>query len=408
MSRLRIAVTGLAVTYPFGGVFWDYVQYVLGCFHLGHDILYIEDTGQWVYDPDAGTFVENGSRNAASFASHLSLLEPGLANCWFYRDGSGACYGRSWADVVEYCRHADLFIHLSASCWMRDEYMRAARVAFVDSDPMYTQKPLAATESELDQRDREYLTLLGRHARHFTFGENVGKSDCLIPQGPFQWMPTRQPVVLDAFLGHEVPVQSRRRTLTTVASWEPSQDGPVVAGRKYYGKSAEFERFITLPQGLALPIEVAMSGRAPAGRLAESGWGLRDPLPVSRDPWVYREYLANSAGELSVAKHAYVASGSGWFSCRTACYLALGVPAIVQETGFSQNIPCGEGLFSFSTIEDAQEAVEAVASRPEIHASAAREIAREYFDSGRVITRLIHEVYSASAAPISSTQSGAH
>ena len=108
MERLRVAVTGLAITYPFGGVFWDYVQYLLGLQRLGHDVLYIEDTGRWCYDPGEETFFENGARNAATFREHLTRLEPALADRWFYRDGGGADYGRPWDEVVDFCATAEM------------------------------------------------------------------------------------------------------------------------------------------------------------------------------------------------------------------------------------------------------------------------------------------------------------
>src|SRR5215831_16541466 len=228
-ERLRIAVTGLAATYPFGGVFWDYLQWALGFARLGHDVLYVEDTGQWVYDPVAGTFVESGERNAALLAETLKVFGPVLAERWFYRDGTGQTYGWRWPDVVEFCRTADLFIHISASCWMREEYFAASRVAFIDSDPMYTQASipdyLAGT---IDDAARSRVDMLRQHDVFFTFGENIGAPDCSIPEGLFDWIPTRQPVVLDCFEKLQVPVESRRRVLTTVASWEPSELGPVV------------------------------------------------------------------------------------------------------------------------------------------------------------------------------------
>jgi glycosyltransferase involved in cell wall biosynthesis len=112
---------------------------------------------------------------------------------------------------------------------------------------------------------------------------------------------------------------------------------------------------------------------------------------MSGDPWIHRHYLSRSLGEWSVAKNAYVAGRSGWFSCRTACYLALGVPAIVQDTGFGRAIPTGEGVLTFSTLEEATDAIERLASDPNRHARAAWEIAEEYFDSDKVLTRLIDE-----------------
>lgn len=386
---LRIAVTGLAGMYPFGGVFWDYLQYLLGLRRLGHDVLYIEDTGKWCYDPTAGTFVEDGGRNAAFLARHIAALDPDLAERWFFRDATGKTYGRSWNDVVSFCRSADLLLHISASCWMREEHFAAARSVLIDTDPLYTQASLLTGTTEEVRARVDWWKR--HHDVFFTVAENIGAPDCKIPTGPFNWIPTLQPVVLDCFDKAAVPVASRRRVLTTVASWEPTEKGPVVDGVAYGGKSLEFECFIDLPSRSALPLEVGLSGSAPTERLRAHGWMLRDGYEVSRDPWVYRDYLARSTGECSVGKNAYVASRSGWFSYRTACYLALGVPAIVQDTGFGSAIPTGEGLFTFTTPEEAQDAIERLASDPDRHAKAARAIAHEYFDSDKVLTRLIEE-----------------
>jgi hypothetical protein len=391
-SSLRIAVTGLAATYPFGGVFWDYLQYPLGLRRLGHDVLYIEDTGKWSYDPEAGTFVESGARNAALLAQQITRLDPELSDRWFFRDATGQTYGRSWTQVAEFCRSADLFIHVSASCWMRDEYFAAGRVAFIDSDPMYTQASVPDyVAGKIDDESRARVDMLRRHDVFFTFGENVNHSDCRIPKGIFNWIPTRQPIVLDCFSRAAVPVESRRQVLTTVASWKSAEGSRVVDGVTYEGKGVEFERFMDFPSRSSLPIELAMSGQAPADRLRAHGWKMTDAYSVSRDPWVYRDYLARSFGEWSVAKNAYVASRSGWFSCRTACYLALGVPAIVQDTGFQGTIPTGEGVFAFSTREEAAAAIDCVATDPERHAKAAHEVARQYFDSDKVLSRLVTE-----------------
>ncbi len=391
-TPFRIAVTGLAATYPFGGVFWDYLQYPLGLRRLGHDVLYIEDTGKWSYDPTAATFVEDGRINATYLAREIAALDPDLANRWFFRDATGKTYGRSWTDVVNFCRNADLFIHISASCWMREEYFAVARVAFIDSDPMYTQASvpdyLAGT---IDDEARARVDMLRRHHVFFTFAENISAPDCRIPKGLFSWIPTRQPVVLDRFEKAAVPPSSRRRVLTTVASWQPSENGPVVNGVTYSGKSVEFERFIHLPSRSALPIELAMSGRAPADRLRAQGWKLADAYGVSSDPWVYRDYLAHSFGEWSVAKDAYVASRSGWFSCRSACYLALRVPVVVQDTGFGGAIPTGEGVLTFNTLEEAADAIDRLAADPGRHAKAARAVAEECFESDKVLTRLVDE-----------------
>ncbi len=397
-NKLRIVVTGLAATYPFGGVFWDYLQYVLGFRRLGHEVLYLEDTGKWCYDPSAGTFVEDGRNNAAFLSAELHRLDPSLEGHWFYRDSTGKTYGRQWRDVVSFCRSADLFLHVSASCWMREEYFAASRVAFIDSDPMYTQASIPGyLDGSLDEEARSRVDTLLQHDVFFTFGENVGASDCRIPTELFRWIPTRQPVVLDCFRDHRIPVSARRRVLTTVASWEPSEKGPVVRGVAYGGKSIEFNRFMDLPSRSVLPLELAMSGRAPRDRLTAAGWGVRDGYEVSANPWIYRDYLADSLGEWSVAKNAYVLSRSGWFSCRTACYLALSVPAVVQDTGFGRFIPTGEGLFAFNTPEEAVEAISRIESEPERHAAAAAAVAAEYFDSDMVLRQLIEDAFSSSS-----------
>jgi hypothetical protein len=389
-NSVRIVVTGLAATYPLGGVFWDYIQYVLGFLRLGHDVLYLEDTGKWCYSPTQQTFVEGGEENARFLDQQLRRLDPRLSDRWTYRDSTGEVFGRSREDTLRFCREADLFLHISASCWMREEYYEAGKVAFIDSDPMYTQASVPRYESgnaEPDEIDR--IEMLKRHDTFFTFGENVGHEECRIPRGLFDWAPTRQPIVLDCFAPHQVPLSQRRPFLTTVASWEPTESGPVVDGRAYTGKSTEFERFMSLPSRSALPLELAMSGKFPRDRLEQNGWHVIDAYSVSRDPWDYRDYLARSFGEWSVAKNAYAASHSGWFSCRSACYLALGVPVVVQETGFSRVIPCGDGLFAFRTLDEAATAIEDVKSRSLHHRDAAIAIAREYFDSDRVLTQLL-------------------
>ena len=395
-SQARIVVTGLAATYPYGGVFFDYLQYALGFAALGHDVLYLEDTGKWCYSPSQGTFVERGDDNARHLGEAIHRFAPSLGDRWSFRDATGRVFGRSTDEVHAFCRQADLFLHVSASCWMREEYFAARTVGFIDSDPMYTQSSvpdyLAGTADE-DAADR--IEMLRRHDVFFTFAENIHGEDCVIPRGLFDWIPTRQPIVIDAFEPHRVPVGQRRKALTTVASWKPTEDGPVVAGRPYSGKSVEFERFVDLPRRSRLPLELALSGAYPSDLLVSHGWRLRDAYPVSRDPATYCRYLADSLGEWSVAKNAYVASRSGWFSCRSACYLALGVPVIVQDTGFGRALPTGNGILSFSNIDEAAAALEALADDPEGHAAAARQIASEHFDARVVLGRLLEQAMSS-------------
>jgi hypothetical protein len=395
-SRLRIVTTGLAATYPLGGVFWDYLQYALGFARLGHEVLYLEDSGKWCYDPELETFVESGRRNAAYFAHELPKLDPELAERWFFRDAAGQSWGWDWERVVEFCRDADLFLHISASCAMRDEYYAARRLAFIDSDPMFTQVGVPAYVAghlAADDPIRRRVDVARRHHVHFTFAENIRAPECRVPRALFDWRPTRQPILTECFKGPgiEVPFAERRSMLTTVMSWEQAETGPVVEGTAYTGKSREFRRFLELPRRAALPLEIAISGKAPRQELNAHGWRVIEARVVSGDPWTYRTYLARSFAEWSVAKNAYVESRSGWFSCRSACYLALGVPVVVQDTGFGCAIPNGTGVLSFATLDEAVAAIAAVVAEPARQARAAREIADQYFDARKVLPRLIED-----------------
>ena len=386
---MQIAVAGLAATYPFGGVFWDYLQYPLGFKRLGHEVLYIEDTGKWFYSPIESAFVESGERNAAALGRALARVDPELR--WFVRDAADHTYGQPWSEVVRFCEEADLFLNISGTCIMREEYRGVSCLAFLDSDPIYTQASVPGyIKGSLDAAARARVDSMRQHDVFFTFAENIGAPDCRVPTALFEWLPTRQPTVLSLFEHARVPLSTRRAVLTTVASWEPLESGPVVEGIRYFGKSVEFERFLELPLTSPLPLELALSAAAPRDKLQAHGWRLVDPLEVSRDPWDYLTYLAHSSAEWSVAKNAYVASRSGWFSCRSAVYLALGVPVIVQDTGFSRTLPTGEGILSFSTPEEALSAIHEIARDSERHAVAALEIAQEYFDSNKVLSQLLN------------------
>jgi glycosyltransferase involved in cell wall biosynthesis len=392
-------VAGFAASFPFGGVFWDYFHFVLGLKRLGHDVLYIEDTGKWCYDPRQQTFVESGARNVAYLAKQIAKLDPELSERWFYRDGAGATYGRPWSDVVEFCRSADLFLHVSGSALMREEYFAPRRVVFIDTDPIYTQASfIDALGAPTDDPERDFRrrTIL-RHHVFFTFAENIGRPGCTVPSGPFTWIPMHHPIVIEALGGAVVLLSERRRVLTTIASWEPAEKPVVLDGVTYCGKSVEYERLLGVPSMSPVPIELAMSGPAPYERLRAARWQIVDGYGASRDPWAYRDYIAHSFGEFSIAKNAYVQSRSGWFSGRSGCYLALGVPVIVQDTGFACALPTGDGILPFSTAEEARAAILRLLSEPERHARAASEIAREYFAADKVLNDLIDRALGAQA-----------
>lgn len=347
---MRIVVAGLAAAYPLGGPFWDYTQYVAGFRALGHEVLYLEDTGRWTYDPAQRRFVESGRVGAEWLARHLQ-------GPWFFRDAQEATWGVPWAEAAEFCRTADLFLNVSAAAILRDEY-RAARLALVDTDPGFTQG---------GPPDAPGWRTLREHDVHFTYGE------AFTPPGDLRWIPTRQPVLLPSV---EAP---RRPVFTTVGSWDRGGADPGL------GKSVVLLEYMALPSRVSQPLELALSGDFPVSEFEDAGWRLADAAAVSATPSAYLGYLAGSLAEWSVAKRGY--AGTGWFSGRTACYLTLGVPAVVQDTGWPG--PVGQGLLTFSTPAEAAACVEEVAAHRARHAAVARELGLAEFGYERVLEELL-------------------
>jgi hypothetical protein len=383
---VRVVVTGLVATYPVGGVAWDYLQYLQGFHALGAEVYYLEDTGQWVYDPVAQTFSENADANARYLSRALASLDPTFERRWALRVPDGTFHGLDERTVARVCAGADLFLNVSGACWLREPY-RAARVkVYLDSDPGYSQAKIAAVDAgQGDESARFSVDLIRRHDQFFTFGENIGAPDCLVPLAGITWRATRQPIMLANW-----PVTpARPGPFTTIMSWKIEPRPPVVNGRALGGKDVEFERFLDLPRRTRETLEVAISGPAPRERIAQAGWRVIDAHGVSATMTDYRDYIRASRGELSVAKNAYVATRSGWFSTRTAAYLACGRPAVVQDTGFTAYVPPGPGLHAFTTADEAVAALEAIQANYDRAAAHARAVAETYFAAERVCARLL-------------------
>ena len=387
---MRIVISGLIATFPLGGVAWDYGQYVGGLRRLGHEVFYIEDTGHWFYDPPGLTFTDDATRNVAYLASVMERFDAG--GNWTLRDSSGRYWGRSERETAEWCASADVLINISGSLWLRPEYARIRRKIYLDTDPGYTQAKIQRVlRGDFTPEEKDFLSELRCYDLHATFAENIGQPDCLLPTDLVQWHPTRQPILLDEWLPSNSKPETRnsKRSWTTVMSWRTDEKAPLIAGRTYGGKDVEFKRFLDLPRQVNVPMEIALSGPAPREQLAGMGWQLVDGYAASRDLECYRSYIANSSAEWSIAKQAYVATHSGWFSGRTACYLASGRPAVVQETGWSKFYPSGRGMVPFNNMEEAVAGVRAVEGEYETHSHVAREIATEYFDSSKVLKELL-------------------
>ncbi len=382
-SKLRIIVTGLIGQYPLGGVTWDYLQYVLGLRDLGHDVFYLEDTGQWPYTPDTDGIGEGCDYTVRYLTELFERFE--LADRWAYRfPWQSQWFGMSDARRQEVIDSADLLINVSGTLEKPAEYRAVRRMAYIDSDPVFTQVKLA--------RGQQYLRdILDQHDVLFTFGEALGLSSSQTPDTGDRWIPTRQPVVLSEW---EVGTKPRD-VFTTVMNW--SSYNPVEhEGVQYGQKDVEFRRFFKLPEQVApAKLELAAkSGRKtklPRDQLKHLGWLLAEPDIVCPDLDSYRDYLQSSKAEWSVAKGGYVQGQSGWFSCRSACYLAAGRPVVVQDTGFSKVLPTVEGIVAFTNMEEAVAGIQSIESDYERHSRVARQIAEEWFDANRVLDQFVND-----------------
>ena len=381
---MRIIITGLVGQYPFGGVIWDYIQYLLGFRSLGHQVLYLEDSGAWPYDPVAGTITDDCSFALQSL--HKIFTDFELAESWVYRNGAdGKFHGAGEKVAREWLRHGDLLVNVSSAGWLRDYDLRVGHRMFIDGDPMFCQIGL------LDGSNPLYAGRLRDHDSHFTFGLSVGQPDCPVPVDGITWRSTVQPVALDQWPVTPVSADAPWTTVMNWASYKPK----VWEGRTYGQKNLEFNRFRDLPSKTNVPLRLAMGlgvdGQRPAQELRLLGWDLVEPQEVVPDHRAYRSFLTNSRGEWSVAKHGYVEGKTGWFSCRTACYLAAGRPAVVQETGWSRHLPSDRGVLPFTTVEEAAEGLDKVTRNYSEHSKAAREIALEFFDAKKVCQGLLRQ-----------------
>ena len=367
---MRILFAGIIARYPFGGVTWCSLMYLLGLRALGHEVFYIEDTGECVYDPVQNTRATDPAYGTSYI--HAALEPFGLGDRWTFVNYDGSYHGRGADDVRRYCADTDLFVNLSGGSWFwREEYARIPRRIFIDSDPAFTQLAIAKAEPW-------YVEFFKQFDYLFTFGSNIGTRACTVPTDGWTWHKTWQPVTLDDW-STALPPQNY---FTTVMTWQ-IESFTDVGGNK----DQEFMKFIDLPSRAAQPFKLAVNG--PTALLEAHGWGTVNAMGVSRTPQQYRNFIHSSKAEFGIAKHTYVATRSGWFSDRTECYLAAGRPALVQDTGWTAHLPPGDGLLAFSTPDEALAGIDRINSHYRRHAKAALEISREHFSAGRVLPRLL-------------------
>lgn len=392
MKKKRIIIGGFIGLYPTGGVTWDYIQYVLGLHLLGHDVYYVEDTMQYSRYQLPGQNWDDASATILYLRSVMNRF--GLSERWAYRDiASGECFGLTDAKLTKVIATADIFINVSAATYLRDEYQRVPVRVLIDSDPMFTQ----VQDWRDDVQDESYQHIRERYSWYshlFTFGENLGMDDCRVPLYDLHWEITRQPICLD-YWKYSAAVATSQPSFTSVMNWS-TRKKMIYRQEEWGQKDVEFKKYIDVPQkmkeanfSVVMAVSKDLQHEVNKAGLNDLGWNILCPQNTIATTDAYQQFIQQSTGEFSVAKEAYVKSRSGWFSCRSACYLASGRPVVTQDTGWSKFIPSGGGLFAFNDAHTAVDALKAVASDTKKHGQAARRIAEEYFDSNIVLSELL-------------------
>jgi hypothetical protein len=294
---------------------------------------------------------------------------------------TGTCHGLSRERLLDLYREADGLLNVCGATQLKEEHLRCPVRVYVETDPVFEQIRVA-------EGDRRAIEALGEHTHHFTYGENLGQPDCPIPLEKFAWHTTRPPVIPELW---DARVNPDAEHFTTVATWRNVGKDVQFRGQTYYwSKHMNFLRVADLPSRTRQPLELALEVEDDATRdlLARNGWLITDAFQASRDVTAYQRHIERSRGEFTVSKDLVARTRSGWFSDRSACYLAAGKPVVTQDTAFGKFVPTGEGLFAFDTVEEAAAALDEVNRDYARHCRAARRIAEEYFAADRVLDRL--------------------
>jgi hypothetical protein len=385
-TRGKIIVWSLLGTFPFGGVTWHRLHWLVGLRRLGFDVWYVEDSDRPIYHPQTFWPTSDYTANVAYISKQM--IRVGLENRWIFRPpGVTNQYlgATDAAGLKRLYREADAVINLSGAQELRPDHAVIRNLVYIDTDPVAKQVAVA-------NKNQRAIQFLDKHHHMFTYGENLGAPDCLIPIKRYNWHTTRPPVCLDWWANSSLPASDS--ALTTVANWKHTGKDVVWQGEIFYwSKHKEFLRFIDIATRSCLPLELAIGEISDdeQTRMRDHGWRIIPAVSLA-EPETYRNYIWNSLGEFTVAKDQYVRPRSGWFSERSACYLAAGRPVITQDTGFGNRLPTGEGLFAFSNEDEALAAIDTIARNFKRQSSAALEIAREYFDAAKVLGDVMDQI----------------
>ena len=369
-----VVVSGMVAGDPYqGGASWAVLQYVLGLQRLGCDVVLVE---QW----EAPQETTSLTRTPAGFYFREIVRSFGIEECSaLLRAGTDQTVGLVYARLRERCRGADLLINISGILTEPELISDIPVRAYLDLDPAFNQ---LWHESGIDMR-------FEAHNRFVTVGQALGTPDSPVPTAGREWIPTLPPVVLDRWPSAGGPGDG---SFTSIGNWRGY--GSVEHEGVHYGQRVHSMRpFMELPRRTDAQFRLALAihpgEKKDLEALDANGWQLVDPLDAAGTPERYARFIKRSTAELGIAKSGYVLSRSGWFSDRSACYLASGRPVLAQETGFTRFLPAGDGLLSFETLDEAVAGVEAIRSDYARHARAARELAEDLLDSDRVLQALL-------------------
>jgi hypothetical protein len=386
MERLKI-VLGAVLTLPplSPGMVWNWMQQAQGLLRLGHDLTFVEEVdSSWCVDSSGRPASFESSVNRRLFLKTMERFGLQGRACQLLR-GSDVTSGLAFEALKAAVADADVLINMSGHIQSAALLEGAARRVYFDQDPVYTQLWSSEYGKELG---------FAAHDVFFTVGLNIGTPLSPIPDCGIAWNHTLPVVVIDQWPNSPGPSDGR---FTTIASWSGYGD-LFYQGDWYRSKYEEFMRFAELPRHSSQPLEVLLKSFAPddegVGRLLEGGWRVDHGARAS-DLDSYQAYIRGSRAEIGIAKNAYVRGRSGWFSDRSAHYLASGRPVLAQSTGFEHCLPTGEGLLTFRDLDEAAAGMEAINSDYERHRRAARGFAEEFLDYRKVLPAFLDDCFSS-------------
>jgi hypothetical protein len=371
---VRILISGMVAGDPRqGGATWAVLQYALGFAELGHEVALVEPVDAERLADDGTTAYFRAVTRRFGLTGRAALVER----------GGTSTVGGTYEEVRRIAERSDVLVNISGM--LADEELRgppATRV-WLDLDPAFNQLWHAVGGIDMG---------FAGHTHFATVGQAIGRPGCGVPTCGLDWIATLPPVVLSHWpRGGDVVHDA----LTTVGNWRGY--GSVEHDGLMYGQKAHSLRQLwPLPrlsgERFLLALAIHEDEKTDLESLHEHGWELADPRAVAGTPDGFATFVRTSRAEFGLAKSGYVVSRCGWFSDRSACYLASGRPVLAQDTGFGRALAPGEGLFAFSTIDEALTALEELALDYDAHARAARRLAEQRLDARMVLPRLLEAV----------------